>query len=73
MSQNALGQSDYSIYKSTISVEQNNEKACFFCKLIQFHEKKKLTEKYWGGHDQKWVWSHCSQDSKYGFMLRKDE
>ena len=30
MDQNALDQSDYSIFKLTISIEQNNEKAQFF-------------------------------------------
>ena len=33
MCQNVLGQSDCSISKSTISLEQNNEKV--FCMLIQ--------------------------------------
>ena len=33
MSQNALSQSDYRIFKSTISLEQNDEKACFFLRV----------------------------------------
>ena len=30
MDQNALGKSDYRIFKSTVSVEENDEKAWFF-------------------------------------------
>ena len=36
MGQNALGQLDYKIFKSTISLEQNDEKA-IFCILKQIH------------------------------------
>ena len=35
MGQNALGQSDYMIFKSTMSLKQINEKAWFL--LIQIH------------------------------------
>ena len=37
MGQNALSQSDCRIFKSTISLEQNNEKAWCFCIFIQIH------------------------------------
>ena len=40
--------------------------------LIQIHGKQKLTEKYWGGQCQKWVWPLCSQDSKIGCISRKN-
>ena len=38
MGQNALGQSDCSIFKSTISLEQNNKKAWFFACWHRFME-----------------------------------
>ena len=63
MDQNALGQSDCRIFKSTISLERN-EKSPIFCMLIQIHENLKLIEKYWGVLGQKWVMPFCSQDSK---------
>ena len=40
MGQNALDQSDYSIFKLTISLEQNNEKAWFFAYWCRFIEIK---------------------------------
>ena len=38
MAQNALGQSDFRIFKSTISLEQNDEKAWFFACWYRFME-----------------------------------
>ena len=38
MGQNALGQSDYRVFKSTISLEQNDEKAWFFGCWYRFME-----------------------------------
>ena len=40
MGQNALGQSDYRIFKSTISLEQNDEKAWFFAYWYRFMENR---------------------------------
>ena len=40
MGQNALGQSDYRIFKSTISLEQNDEKAWFFSCWYRFVENR---------------------------------
>ena len=40
MSQNALDQSDCSIFKLTISLEQNDEKAWFFAYWCRFIEIK---------------------------------
>ena len=40
MAQNALGQSDYRIFKSTISLEQNDEKARFFACCYRFMENR---------------------------------
>ena len=40
MGQNALGQSDYRIFKSTISLEQNDEKAWFFACWYRFMENR---------------------------------
>ena len=37
--QNALGQSDCRSFKSTISLEQNDERSLIFCLLIQIHGK----------------------------------
>ena len=53
MGQNAVGQSDYRIFKSTVSLEQHGEIAWFFSMLIQSHENWKLIEKCFGGHNQK--------------------
>ena len=38
MGQNALGKSDCRIFKSTISLEQNNKKAWFFAFVYRFME-----------------------------------
>ena len=40
MGQNALGQSDYKIFKSTISLEQNHEKASFFACWYRIMENR---------------------------------
>ena len=40
MDQNALGKSDYRIFKSTVSVEENDEKAWFFACWYKFMEIK---------------------------------
>ena len=40
MGQNALGQSDCSIFKLTMSLEQNDEKAWFFANWYKFIEIK---------------------------------
>ena len=40
MGQNVLDESDYSIFKLTISLEQNNEKAWFFAYWCRFIEIK---------------------------------
>ena len=42
MGQNALSQSDYRIFKSTISLEQNVEKAWFFACWHRFMEIRSL-------------------------------
>ena len=42
MGQNALGQSDYGIFKSTISLEQVNEKAWFCACWYRFMESRSL-------------------------------
>ena len=42
--QNALGQSDCSIFKSTISLEQNDEKAWFFACRYRFMENRSWVE-----------------------------
>ena len=63
--QNTLGQSDFQIFKSTMSLE-----SLFFCMFIQIQGNEKLIEKYWGGRDQNWVWSLWSQDFKIGCMSR---
>ena len=38
MDQSVLSQSDCRIFKSTISLKQNDEKALIFCMLLQIHE-----------------------------------
>ena len=40
MGQNALDQSDFSIFKLTISLEQNDEKAYFFAYWYRYTESK---------------------------------
>ena len=42
MGQNALDQSDSSIFKLTISLEQNDEKACFFLHIDADSQKLKV-------------------------------
>ena len=54
MIQNALNQSDYRIFKSIISLKQNDEDQ-IFCMLIQSHGNKKSVEKNCGGSSQKWM------------------
>ena len=44
MGQNALRQSDYRIFKSTISYEQNNEKVLLFACWCRFMENRSLLE-----------------------------
>ena len=41
--------------------------------LIQSHENQNLSEKYWGGCDQKWARSLQSQDSKTGCISRRNQ
>ena len=72
MGQNALGQSEYRIFKSTISLEQNDEKGWFFACWYKFMENRSWLKNS-GRHGQKWVWPLCSQDSKIGCMSRKNE
>ena len=72
MGQNAVGQSDYRIFKSTITLEQYDEKAWFFECWYKFMESRSwlknievvLVKNRCG---------HCSQDSKIGCMLRTNE
>ena len=45
MAQSVLGQSDCKIFKSTISQEQSDEIAWFFCMLIQILGNKKFVDK----------------------------
>ena len=70
MDQNALGQSDCRIFKSTISLEQNNQKAWFLACWYKFMEIKIWLKIIGGGHGQKWVWPVGSQDSKIGCNSR---
>ena len=49
MGQNALSQSDYSIFKSTISLEQNDEKASFFACWYRFMENRSWLKNIWVG------------------------
>ena len=57
---NALGQSDYRIFKSTISLEQNDEKA-WFLHVDTDSWKIEVDWKVLGWACQKWVWPLCSQ------------
>ena len=70
MSQNALGQSNCRIFKSTISLEQSDENSQFLTwyKLMEIKNALKIL---------KWAWSKMdvatqSQDSKPDFILRKN-
>ena len=61
MGQNALGQLDCRILKSTISLEQCDEKVWFFACWYKFIKTKSWLKYIGGGHDQKWVsplWGH---------------
>ena len=55
MGQNALDQSDCRILKSTISLEQNHEKACFFLHIDTNLWKLKVNLKIQGWAWSKWV------------------
>ena len=47
--QNALSQADCSVFKSTVSLEWNDEIAWFFfCMSIEIHENQKLIPKVFG-------------------------
>ena len=63
MGQNALGQSDCRIFKSAISLEQNDDKAYIFCMLIQICKNQKLTKKHMSARGRKWMWLFWSQYS----------
>ena len=52
MSQNALDQSNCSIFKLTISLEQNDEKPDFLHIDVD-SQKLKVDKKHWYGHGQK--------------------
>ena len=56
MGQNALRQSDYRIFKPTMSLEQNDEKAWFFACWYRFMEIGNWLKNIGSGHGQKWVW-----------------
>ena len=71
LGQNSLGQSDCRIFKSTLSLEQNDEKAFFFAFWYR-HMELKINQKILGGHRQKWEWSLWSQISKIGCISRRN-
>ena len=54
MGQNALGQSDYTIFKSTISLEQNDEKAWFFACWYKFMDNRSWLKKIEVGIVKNW-------------------
>ena len=56
MGQNALGQSDCRILKSTRSLEQSDEKAWFFVSWCKFMKIKSWLKYIEGEYSQKWVW-----------------
>ena len=69
MGQNALDQSDCSIFKLTISLEQNDEKAWFFACWYRFMEIKSWLKnirvvmiKKWCGHFGLWTKLAVSQE-----------
>ena len=41
--------------------------------MIQIHKNYKLIEKYWGGHDLKWVWPPWSHVTKIGCIPRRNQ
>ena len=73
MSQNDIGQSYWRNFKSTISLEQKDEKVLSFCMLVQIRGNQNLFEKYFCGHGQKWVWPLCSHDSKIDCISRSNQ
>ena len=72
MRQNVLGQSDCRTFKLIISLKQNDERL-ISCMLIHIHGNQKLTEKFWGGCAQKWVWLLCSLDSNFGCISKRNQ
>ena len=72
MGQNPLVQSDCRILKSTLSLEQNDEKAWFFASWYRFMETKSWLKSIGGGGGQKSVWSLWYQDSKIGGISRRN-
>ena len=71
--QYALDQSDCSIFKLTISLEQNDEKAWFFAYWCRFLEIKSWLKNIGVNIGQKWVWSLWSQDTKTGCISRRNQ
>ena len=67
--ENAFSQSNYRIFKSTISVEQINEIASFV-HVDRNLQKLKFVENFLIGHGQKWMWAIWSLDSKFGCYSR---
>ena len=66
--QNALNQSDCSIFKLT-----KWWKSQIFWVLMQIHRNLKLTEKYWRGPGWKQVWPLWSQDTKIGSISKSNQ
>ena len=64
MAQNALGQLDFGIFKSSVSLEQNDEIAWFFACWYKFMEIKSWLNNIKIGFDEKWVWPLQPQDSQ---------
>ena len=62
----AVSQSDSRIFKSTVSLEENDEIALFFFMVIQSHERSKFIEKLLDEHGQKCVSPFWSQNFKIG-------
>ena len=67
MGQNALGQSDCRIFKSTTSLEQDDEKAWFFACWYRFMKITSWLKNIGVGC------GHFSQHSKIGCMSRRNE
>ena len=72
MGQNALDQSDCSIFKLPMSLEQNDEKAWFFAWWYKFIKIKSCLKNIGRGHGCTLVCPLWSQDSKIGFISQRN-
>ena len=68
--QNGLSQSDFRIFKSTISPKQINEKAWFFACWYKL-QKLKVNRNFYGWEWSKIVWPICSLDSKIDSRMNR--